>query len=691
VLPVYIKGGVFQMENNAKKTHPVDLLAALKSYPFLAQYNLTLYSKETGDEALHGGTFQQCGAIIQDPQSNEMCHQFFEKNINAEFKVKKPAVYRYNGGFLSFVVPFEIRDTSFCLVGDGVRDKLIDLWQLEAMSKVAKSDVFSLLNLLEKLPVTTVQEVEEVAEHIQQMLPSLQVERLYKSLFDKTVQQLSTVVGILAQIDEVKSLDEAISLSSEMLGFLFNFPKITIALRDQGGKAFSMAGTWGIPGKLASIPEDKVAALISQDSIKKTIRFDKNLRELFAGVKADRITCFPLESAGVLLGFIALFDSDLQTVDLLLVELVVNRVATKLMQLKRDVEHSQVSSLSNRLMSLTNTLLSVESKEELYKIILEIAADLLSASQGSIMLIDKEGENLHIVFTKGMSLHLAQCMTVKVGKGIAGKVAKSGIPLLVNDVEKDSRVGMRNRPRFKSKSLICIPLKLKDKIIGVLNLSDKESLGVFTEEDMRILTSFANLASLMIERTLVMEESSMFEQLSLTDPLTGLYNRRFLKNRLDEELNRSVRQGLNLSIIFIDLDYFKIYNDICGHLAGDEALKKTAGIINASLRDMDIVARYGGEEFCAVLPGTSKNESMVVAERIRSEIEKETFPEEVNLPLGRLTASIGIASFPEDGNTFTSLVHAADVALYEAKANGRNRIVAAYLSMPKDLKNGMHN
>ena len=674
------------MENYPGKTQAAELLSALKNYLFLAPYNLTLYYREKGGAASFGDGFRSCGAIIQDQASDDICHHFFEKSIKADFKTEKTSVYRYSGGFICFVVPFDICEATFCLVGNGVRDKAIDLWQLEKLSRRDKVDVFSLLNQLEKLPVATIQEVEAVAEQIQKILPALQVERSYKSLFDRTVRQLSLVVGVVEQLDKVATIEETISLSSELLAFLFDFPKIAIALRDEDGRAFSMAGTWGLPEKLGSIPEENFAVLVSRDKAKKTVSFGRELRDLLPSLQVDRVICFPLESEGALLGGVTLFDSELQTVDLLLVELVVGKVAARLTQLKREAEHLQVSLLSHKLMSLTNTLLFAESKEELYKIILELAADLLSACQGSIMLIDGKGENLHIVFSMGMSQQLANGMTVKVGKWIAGKVAKTGTPLLVNDVEKDSRVGMKNRPRFKSKSLICIPLKLKDKIIGVLNLSDKENLGAFTEADMNLLTSFADLASLMIERTLVLEESSMFEKLSVTDPLTGLYNRRFLKNRLEEELNRSVRHGLNLTVLFIDLDYFKVYNDLCGHLAGDEALKKTADIIKASLRDMDVVTRYGGEEFCAILPGTSKHESVAVAERIRGGIEKGVYTKEESLPLGKLTASLGIASFPEDGLTFTSIVHAADVALYEAKAKGRNQIVVAHPSMVKELK-----
>jgi diguanylate cyclase (GGDEF)-like protein len=223
--------------------------------------------------------------------------------------------------------------------------------------------------------------------------------------------------------------------------------------------------------------------------------------------------------------------------------------------------------------------------------------------------------------------------------------------------------------------LLCVPLKLKDKTIGVLNLSDKENLETFKESDLNMLASFADLASLMIERAWTLERSSMLEKLSVTDYLTGLYNHRFLRNRLEEELSRSVRNKSCVSLIFIDLDFFKTYNDLSGHLAGDAALKNTADILKASVRDMDIVVRYGGEEFCIVLPDTAKEEAAFVAERIRGEIEKEKFLNEENMPFGCLTASFGIAIFPEDGHTYTSLIHSADLALYSAKTGGRNRVV----------------
>jgi diguanylate cyclase (GGDEF)-like protein len=269
-------------------------------------------------------------------------------------------------------------------------------------------------------------------------------------------------------------------------------------------------------------------------------------------------------------------------------------------------------------------------------------------------------------------------------------VLASGNPLLVNDIENDFRIGYPNRPRFKTKSFISYPLKLRETTIGVINVSDKEHNAIFTEEDLKLLESFISQASVIIERSRSIERTSMLERLSVTDPLTGLYNRRFQGRRMEEELSRSSRQGLSLTVMLIDLDNFKIYNDLCGHVAGDRALKKVADILRESVREMDVVTRYGGEEFCVILPSTSKKESLFVAERIRREVESEGFPGEENLPRRALTASIGIASYPEDGNTTTALINSADIALYRAKAEGRNRIIMFTNSLQQEKEKQNH-
>ncbi|MBJ6800923.1 sensor domain-containing diguanylate cyclase [Geomonas propionica] len=663
-----------------------DLLTELKELPMLARYSLTLYCKRNGTVAT-ARRFESCATVIEDALCREVSRHFFEEDMDVFFEEGTPSVCRYGGGFFGFLIPFTLSGEEFCLVGDGVREESIDLWQLASLARNG-GDAFSLLPYVESLCTASYEEVEEVAEQVRRRielyrLPAAShqeqaaVARSQEPVGDEALHAVSQTVE---RLDKVGTVTACLAVCCETIVTVFQATRIAVALPDADGKSFSVTGMWGLPEELGTLSVETLQLFVAPDRAKKTVLWDGKLRAALPEVRATVCTAFPLKAHGERLGFMAIFDTEITPNAALLISMLAGAMAGKLSSIDRDAARCKENALSERLMSLTDTLLQIDSKDLLYESILKIASDLIEATQGSIMLIDKDGVAMQIVFTLGMTLNIARCLQLKVGKGIAGMVAKTGQPLLVNDVEKDSRVAMANRLRFKSKSLICIPLKLKDKVIGVLNLSDKKNLRPFTHADLQLLTSFANLASLMIERTEVREESERFEQLSVTDPLTGLYNRRFLKSRLEEELNRSMRQGLNLTVIFIDLDFFKSYNDLCGHLAGDEALKLTADIIKESLREMDIVARYGGEEFCAVLPGTSKGEAMIVAERIRSEIENKRFRGESDIPLRRLTASLGVASFPEDGRTFNDLVHASDIALYEAKARGRNRIVAARTS-----------
>jgi diguanylate cyclase (GGDEF)-like protein len=164
------------------------------------------------------------------------------------------------------------------------------------------------------------------------------------------------------------------------------------------------------------------------------------------------------------------------------------------------------------------------------------------------------------------------------------------------------------------------------------------------------------------------DRAGEFEQLSVTDSLTGLLNRRYLQERLSEEIQRSKRHHFPMSLLMLDVDNFKSYNDTYGHLAGDAALRIVASILKDNLRGDDVAARYGGEEFAVLLPQTSSEEASVIAERIRMQIERTPFPHR------HITASIGIAKTTPDVNSPDDIIWAADRALYEAKDRGRNNV-----------------
>lgn len=167
------------------------------------------------------------------------------------------------------------------------------------------------------------------------------------------------------------------------------------------------------------------------------------------------------------------------------------------------------------------------------------------------------------------------------------------------------------------------------------------------------------------------------EHMAVTDSVTGLYNHRYLQERLDEELKRAERYGRGFSVLMVDIDGFKNYNDMLGHMAGDDALIVVSKLLTASVRSTDIVARYGGEEFVILLLEAAKANAIKVAEHIRARIEAHSFPHETQLPAGCLTVSIGVATYPMDGRTKKDLLYAADMACYRGKREGKNRVIEA--------------
>jgi diguanylate cyclase (GGDEF)-like protein len=173
------------------------------------------------------------------------------------------------------------------------------------------------------------------------------------------------------------------------------------------------------------------------------------------------------------------------------------------------------------------------------------------------------------------------------------------------------------------------------------------------------------------------ESRRELERLTVTDVLTGLANRRHLMVTLDQEIRRSSRHERPCAVLMLDVDHFKQYNDTYGHLAGDDVLARVGNTLRDTLRTLDVAARYGGEEFAVVLPEARLDAAVDVAERIRTRLSQETFPGNVDGKSGRVTVSIGVAAYPDHGDSSETLLAAADAALYQAKKKGRDRVFAA--------------
>jgi diguanylate cyclase (GGDEF)-like protein len=323
---------------------------------------------------------------------------------------------------------------------------------------------------------------------------------------------------------------------------------------------------------------------------------------------------------------------------------------------------------------LTKAITPIQNEKALLQLILEKAAELLKAEQGSLMVLDQEADVLLLEAKKGIVNGVTDKLRIGRGEGIAGKVIELGEPFLVENLEDDPRIRQKNRNHYKTRSFVSVPLKIEDRIIGVLNLSDKDGGEAFNEEDLKLIQSVAIQAAIVMERNIFYNKNEELKKLTITDELTGLLNRRYLYERLKDELARSERHSHELAILMLDLDGFKECNDCHGHIAGDRSLKYVADILLNTVRSMDVVARYGGDEFMVILPETGEPIALEIAERLRHNVSQKTTVHDAAGPACSLTTSIGIVCYPEHGKTIELLLENVDKALYRAKKKGKNSI-----------------
>jgi diguanylate cyclase (GGDEF)-like protein len=383
---------------------------------------------------------------------------------------------------------------------------------------------------------------------------------------------------------------------------------------------------------------------------------------------------FPLWIHGSLEGVLGVSDGLLKESDIYLIRAFCKQAMLTIENTRYHTDLYRKLDRFAAIAELTKAITPIRSYEALLQSILDKSAELLKAEQGSLMLLDQETDALLLEAKKGVISGMTDKMRIPRGVGIAGKVAEMGEPLLVENLESDPRVRQKNRRHYKTRSFVSVPLKIGDRTIGVLNLSDKTTGEVFNEEDLRLVQSFASHAAVVLERNVLYDQAERLKKLSITDPLTGLLNRRYLEERLEEEISRSSRHARRVSLMMLDIDGFKPYNDTFGHIAGDTLLKLIAESIMNSVRTMDIVSRLGGDEFLVILPETDALLAKQIAERIRSEVERLAVPPRgAERSVKTATVSIGIACYPSHGDTIEVLLEQVDKALYLAKLQGKNR------------------
>ncbi|MDA8325363.1 MAG: sensor domain-containing diguanylate cyclase [Nitrospiraceae bacterium] len=320
---------------------------------------------------------------------------------------------------------------------------------------------------------------------------------------------------------------------------------------------------------------------------------------------------------------------------------------------------------------LSRALTSSAGKTDVLQLLTKKIREKTGAENCTIYLVDEQTGGLAMEKTEG-PLWKKEKTAMPPGV-IAARVAREGKPLLIGNMYKESGFTLKMRDfRHKINTAICVPVKIKGKILGVLEIINRQSGGEFTRKDLVSITRFTDYVAIIVERATLYEK---MQELVVTDDLTKLFNTRYMTRTIGTEVLRSNRYNTSVSLIFMDIDHFKIVNDNYGHLVGSKLLVEMGQLLIRHLRELDIVTRYGGDEFVIILPQTPPQKAVKTAERIRQTVQEHVFLKKEGYGL-KLTASFGVASYPESANSQEELIRLADEAMYQVKHRTRNGVYA---------------
>ncbi|MBI4862577.1 MAG: diguanylate cyclase [Candidatus Riflebacteria bacterium] len=340
------------------------------------------------------------------------------------------------------------------------------------------------------------------------------------------------------------------------------------------------------------------------------------------------------------------------------------------LQITNETLDQKVAELA-ALNAVSRGLNMVSTLDQVLKLILEKTVELLGVEKGSLLLVNEETDCMELKAIVGVDTRqpISKSTRLRVGEGIAGLALRQGVPVAINDGAKNPQFKMFLPEDASIRSLLCVPLIVANRKIGVINLTNRLSGAGFGENDKALVSTMASQAAITIE-------NARLYNLAIFDGLTSLYVARYFHLFLEKEFHRVRRYGGQVALVMADLDNFKSINDTHGHQVGDVVLQKVSQLIRASVRTNDVPARYGGEEFALILPETDLDGASIFSERLRKKVEET--PVKVRERTLTVTISIGVASFPGcTAQNKTQLIALADRSLLEAKRNGRNQVVLA--------------
>jgi len=608
----------------------------------------------------------------------ELYRESYRRAIKRAVQPGEPYVYRCFTNQYIFVIPVTFDPhVTIAIVGGHVYLSEDNFNEFIERSGELGLDGIALSGLKKSVKIVHPQEFFTKPHVVKSITVPFLRSLFLKGYFEKGYYQMQSVFEATIPTQLPVSEDHIYRQVFNTLGVLFDVDTASLMTRP-GDQDFTSRATFGrMRSLVAKWKASDSMPVVNRLLTSKKSESCKDIAELEKmGLEEEiwSLDIFPMLSWNNVSGLLCVFNTNLTRESVKLLSLLANQLSVVMEGSSYDSDVKRRFSGLELLQGIYESIPPVLDHKELYSAILNKSAELVGAEQGSLMMVDNKDQTLAVQATKGIDKRILEKVKVKVGEGISGKVIEKGTPILVQDIESECR-SRKNRPRYKTGSFVSLPLKIESCTVGVINISDKITGEVFSDDDLNLLQSFACYASIALERGTYYRMTEELKKISVTDALTGLLNRRYFQERLFEEFERSKRQNKPFTLFIIDIDDFKVFNDRYGHLAGDEALKRVAHAIRDAVRSIDVVSRLGGEEFSAILPFTTKADAYVIAERIRKSVEEVRFMG-TNVPPDQwLSISLGVAEFPADANTIDELFDRADKAMYLAKARGKNRII----------------
>ena len=505
---------------------------------------------------------------------------------------------------------------------------------------------------------------------------------------DKLVYDLRSLGDISNEITSNSDLDESLSNLLRILmgtlgatkGSILLYAPYKLAFESSVIKGFSNNVYFrAIPKEIAEITEHKGAITIEDLSTVFPEFIKRNQEEI---TKNNLKLWANLSLKGRLIGCIVLGkklgNNEYQKMDIELLSIIANQisVAVSNFQLinelkktndklrKQNYELGEANYGITEMKQISVDLSSILDVQTLLEMFVTKSIQYLSCSKA--ILFNTEDDKLQIA---------AMCKVDTIRKNKIFNISESN-KLIKDAIETgEPQIGLAEGmfefdAKIDAKYVICVPLKASKDVMGLLCLFDKvvrTGISTFSERDETMIVSLANHVSTLWQK-------AKFYEMATIDGLTQLYVRRFLEQRMLEEIRKAQRLEKKLSSMLIDIDHFKKFNDTYGHQTGDEVLRLVSKTIKDNVRSVDIAGRYGGEEIAVVMPSTDSNGAMVLSERIRRAIENASLKNPTGGPSLKVTVSIGVTTFPDSAKSVKELIEKSDIALYKSKAEGRNRV-----------------